>query len=96
MEGTRHVWGRTIAGMRHVWGWPSDENGRPDDSWLDPYRRTPHFCGVEYCIRCKQVFCEHCLGPEMFNRNDCSGTFGSILQDTYTMKEQQGEQQSPS
>lgn len=60
--------------MRHRWGLP-DKDGHPDDSVLV---RTPQcdercFCGLMYCLRCETVFCESCLGPQMFNLDNCPG-----------------------
>lgn len=58
--------------MKHRWGYPADpETGQPDFSVVDDAPKEC-FCGVMYCLRCKQVLCEHCLGPSMFDL-ECEG-----------------------
>lgn len=57
--------------MKHRWGLPATIDGRPDDSVLDGAPKEC-FCSVMYCLRCKTVFCEHCLGPDMFDL-ECDG-----------------------
>jgi len=59
--------------VRHVWGLPSDDNGHPDDTVFDHLKGTPHWVSSDYCLRCKQIFCEHCLGPDMYNTLKCDG-----------------------
>lgn len=56
-----------------MWGWPSDKDGRPDDTIFDHLKGTPHWIGASYCLRCKKIFCEHCHGIDMFERLECDG-----------------------
>lgn len=62
--------------MRHQWGLPHGPDGWSDDAVLE-YTQTCDercFCGLMYCMRCETTFCESCLGPDMYNLNNCKGS----------------------
>ena len=60
-------------GKYHRWGLPSNSAGEPDDTIFDHLKGTPHWIHSSYCLDCKEIFCEHCLGIDMYSMVGCDG-----------------------